>query len=463
MDTVATLRNQVAQRSVSSVELTQRSLDAIARIDPGLHAFVAVCPERALAEARAADRAVARGEVLGPFHGVPVAVKDLLETEGVPTSYGTSALRGHVPDRDAVSVERLRRAGAVLVGKTNTPAFGALGETKNTLGDDCRNPWDRSRTAGGSSGGSAAAVAAGLVPLAMGTDSAGSIACPASFCGVVGLKPTRGRIPCWPAPGDSLLLNHVGPIARTAADAALALAAMEGPDVRDPMSLLAAAVPEPPVPARDADRPLAGLRVSYAPGLGGFAVDAEVEAVVRRAAGLLAELDAGVEEASPAIADPLDLYMRIYTTDFRRTLGGLDPVICGELFPETERELVDRPPLSGEDYAGALNDLWRLEAALDEHFSRFDVLVSPATACVAFPVRRPPAAIGGRAVTEGWTSFMPFQVPWNLTGRPTVSVPCGWASGLPVGMLLVGRVGTDADLLGVAAAFERISPFGEGR
>jgi Asp-tRNA(Asn)/Glu-tRNA(Gln) amidotransferase A subunit family amidase len=456
--TLTELRDDLAAGRVSATAVMRETLEGIEGAGD-LNAFLSVRTEEALAAAAAADRAHAAREPLGPLHGIPVAVKDLQETAGTATSYGVHALRDTVPDADAIIVARLRSAGAIVVGKTNTPAWGALGETKNRMGGDCRNPRDRARTAGGSSGGSAAAVAAGLVPLATGTDSAGSIACPASFCGVVGMKPTRGRVPCWPAADDSLLLNHTGPLAGSVADVALALSVVAGPDARDPLSLRCPAAPPARTPGTD--RPLAGLRVAYSRDLGHFAVDPGVAEAVERAARTLGELGAEVEEAHPAMEDPRDVYLPLYATDFRRSLAAGGEAAVAELFPETLAELDAHPPMSAEAYVGVLHRLWRLEAAVTEFFGRFDLLVTPATGCVAFPLREPPARIGGRDVPAGWQGFMPFQVPWNLTGHPTVTVPCGTSDGLPVGLLVAGPFGDDAGVLHAARAFERSSTGGQ--
>jgi Asp-tRNA(Asn)/Glu-tRNA(Gln) amidotransferase A subunit family amidase len=453
--TLTDLRDELSTRRVSAVEATQRSLEAIDAAGE-LRAFLTVGDEQALAAAAAADRAAARGEPLGPLHGVPFAVKDLQETAGMATSYGVRALRDHVPAADAVIVERLRAAGAILVGKTNTPAFGALGETKNRLGPQCRNPRAPSRSPGGSSGGSAAAVAAGLVPLATGTDSAGSIACPAAFCGIVGLKPTRGRVPCWPAPDDSLLLNHTGPMGGSVADVALALSVVAGPDPRDPQSVRCPAPTAAPAPA--SERPLAGVRIAYSRDLGHFAVDDGVAAAVELAALRLGDLGAVVEEAHPDVEHPLDVYMPLYATDFRRSLAGLDAAVVDELFGETRQELREHPSMSAEQYAGALYRLWRFDAAVTRFFERFDLLITPATGCVAFGLGEPPTRIGGRDVPYGWQGFMAFQVPWNLTGNPSISLPCGTSDGLPVGMLLAGRFGDDAGILRAARAFQDAWP-----
>jgi Asp-tRNA(Asn)/Glu-tRNA(Gln) amidotransferase A subunit family amidase len=453
-ETLALLRD----RETSAAEVTSEALAAIDRHNPSLSAFVSVDHERAQAAADRADGLVAGGGLPGPLHGLPVAIKDVQEATGMPTTFGARLHRHNLAHRDSIIVERLRAAGAIVVGKTNTPALGALGETKNQLGPDCCNPGDARLTAGGSSGGSAAAVAAGLVPLATGTDSAGSLSCPASFCGVVGMKPSRGMIPQWPGAGDSLLLTDTGPLTRSVADAALMLATVAGPDRRDPISR--AGSPPDFVAALEIDSstPLEGARIGLSIDLQAFPVDREVAAAVTDAAISFEMLGARVEPVSPPFEALLEIYMPIYITDLRRYLERF-PELEEELFPETLLELQEHPPLGAEDYAGVLNRLWHLRAEAAALFEDFELLLTPATACPAFPLRQPPERIADSAVKPGWQSFMPFQVPWNLTGSPSISVPCASVAGdgRPIGLLLAAAVGDDSGVLRAAAAFEQAS------
>jgi Asp-tRNA(Asn)/Glu-tRNA(Gln) amidotransferase A subunit family amidase len=446
--TASDLVGDIRAGRLSSAEVTEVTLRAIDESNSQLHAFLAVGYEQALERAAEADAAHATGRSWGALHGLPVAVKDLHETRDLPTSFGAVALREHRPEHDAIIVERLRRAGAIIVAKTNTPAFGALGETKNRLGDDCRNPHRLELTPGGSSGGSAAAVAKGVVALATGSDSAGSIACPAAFCGIVGMKPTRGVVPHWPAVDDSLLLNHSGPLATCVADVRLMLETVAGPDPRDPMA--AWAPPLAPAGAGARRR----LRIAYTPDFGYFPVDDELRDAVEGSLDTLRAL-AEVERAEPEVANPLDVYMPIYVADFHQWSRTADPRLLDELFAETVAELQEHTPRTDADHARALSRVWRFVAELDRFFERFDFLVSPATATAAFPVREPPDRIGGRTVRPGWQSFMPFQVPWNLGGHPTMCVPAGQTpDGRPVGLLIAARRGRDRALLELAEQFE---------
>ena len=443
--TAVGLAAAIAARDLSAREAVERSLDAIER-ESSLSAFLATDAARARADADAIDRALSRGEACGPLAGVPVGVKDLTETAGLTTTYGSRAYAANVPAADAVLVARLRAAGAIVVGKTNTPAFGMLGETKNRLGPDCLNPRDRSRTPGGSSGGSAAAVAAGLVPLATGTDSAGSIAVPASFCGVVGLKASVGRIPTVPPPDDSLLWLSNGVFGTTVADCVLAFEVMAGHDSGDPVAR------RDRPPALDG-RSAAGLAIAFSPDLGFFPVDDDVRAVCSASAHRLERLGARVDDDHPRTENPFAVYAPLFLADVRRSV--LPVLEEGELFEESVIEVAGIPPMSAEEYVGALARLWAFRADQAAFFERYDALVCPAAATTAFPLREPPTVIGGRVVEPGWMSFMPMPTAFNLCGNPTVTLPVGTtAGGLPIGLLIAAAPGREDTCIRIAAALE---------
>ena len=451
---------------ISSVEATRTCLDRIERHNLELNAFLTVCAERALQDAARADAEVRAGETGRALLGVPIAVKDLNETAGIRTTFGLAAHAEHVPEADCVMVERLRAAGAVIVGKTNTPALGMLGESKNRLGPDSVNPFDPGRGSGGSSGGSAAAVAAGLVPWATGSDSAGSITQPAAFCGVYGTKPSHGRIPTWPNSGDSLLFADNGPLSDTVADAALMLAVTAGHDPRDPISLRGAppdfegAAAAGTRDARGADRPLAGMRVAWSPDLCHFPVDAEVRNIAEAAARSFEELGAAVVEVTPTIENPFDVYMPIYISDLMYGLGDQLEGIKEELFEESLREFDEYRLPSAESLVGYRNRLLHFRSAMADVFEDCDLMLTPGASTVSFPIGNPPSRIGGREVVAGWMTFMPFQITWNMTGQPTAALPCGLsAEGLPVGLLAAARRGREDTLLRVSAAYEVARPW----
>ena len=451
---------------ISSVEATRACLDRIERHNPMLNAFLTVCPERALEDAARADAAVKAGETGRALLGVPIAVKDLHETAGIRTTFGLAAHAEHVPEADCVMVERLRAAGAVIVGKTNTPALGMLGESKNRLGPDSVNPFDPGRTSGGSSGGSAAAVAAGLVPWATGSDSAGSITQPAAFCGVYGTKPSHGRVPTWPNSDDSLLFADNGPLSDTVADAALMLAVTAGHDSRDPISLRATPpdfVGAAAAGARDArggDRPLAGMRVAWSPDLGHFPIDSAVRDIAEEAAKGFEELGATLVEVTPKIENPFDVYMPIYISDLNCVPGDELEAIKKELFEESLREFEEYRLPSAESLVGYRNRLLHFRSAMADVFEDCDLMLTPGTAAVSFPIGNPPSRIGDQELEAGWMTFMPFQITWNMTGQPTAALPCGLdAEGLPVGLLAAARRGCEDALLRVSAVHEVARPW----
>ncbi len=447
----------IGKRQVSPVELVAAALHRIEELNPELNAFLAVDADQAMAAARDAERAMTTGAALGQLHGLPVAVKDLEATRGLATSYGALAFRDDVPDSDSAVVARLRRAGAIIVGKTNTPLFGLLGEVRNRLGDDARNPWDTTRTTGGSSGGSAAAVAAGITALATGTDSAGSINCPAGMCGVYGIKPTHGRVPMVPDSGDALLFNDAGPLTRTVADAALMLSVLAGHDPRDPVSLRA--TPADYRVAADSRLP-SGIRVAWSRDLGHFAVDPEVADIAERAARRFAEFCTEPVLATPAVPNPWEIYSPLYLTDARVALEEFLRDHPDELFDESTAELASLPPLSAEEYVRTYHRLLRFRATMAEFFDTYQLLLTPTTAVAAFPCGEPPHVIDGREVMVGWRGFMPFQITWNMTGQPVASVPAGLTrDGLPVGLQIIGPLGREDLVLAASAAFEQAHPW----
>ncbi|HEX6229300.1 MAG TPA: amidase [Solirubrobacterales bacterium] len=455
-ETVTRLSAMIEAKEASPVEVLEAHLKRVAELDPTLNAFLTVDRDGAREAARAAEKAVIDDRRLGPLHGVPVGVKDLEDTAGLRTTYGSSAYDDNVPAADSILVERLRASGAVIVGKTNTPAFGLLGETRNKLGDDARNPWDTTRTTGGSSGGSAAAVATGMVAFGTGTDSAGSITCPASMCGVFGIKPSHGRVPMHPDAGDSLTFNDGGPLTRNVEDAALILSVLAGPDSRDPVSLRE----DPPDFGSALTEEPTGLRIAYSPDLGHFAVDPEVREVTRAAAEVFAQLGDEVEEVTPEVANPWESYSPIYLADAR---AGLEEFLAAhedDLFPETIEELAGSERITGAEVARAWHELHVFRRVMADFFDTYDLLLTPATAVTAFPVGEPPEEIGSERVKRGWMGFMPFSIPWNMTGQPTASVPCGTDSeGIPVGLMMIARLGAESTLLRAAHSFERARPW----
>lgn len=446
MLTASELLAAYRSRERSPVEVAREALERIERDD--CNAFCLVDGERALEEARASEARWAAGEPAGALDGVPVAIKDLLLTRGWPTLRGSRHIDPAGPwVQDAPVVAALRRSGAVLPGKTTTPELGWKGVTDSPLTGVTRNPWDRERTPGGSSGGSAAALAAGLVPLALGTDGGGSIRIPCGFTGLVGLKPTYGRVPAWPASPFGAVA-HLGPMARTVTDTALLLDVLCERDARDWVQL--------PPPRRGfldgLEDGVAGLRIAFSPELGHASVDPEVAAVVMRAVVAFAALGAQVEHAEPGFEDPYGTFEVLWTSGAARAvadIGGADD-------PGLLESVAAGSEYAATDYLAALQQRDRLAVKMSRFHEQWDLLLTPTLPLPAFTT--------GREAPEDWDeqrwpSWTPFSYPFNLTQQPAATVPCGFTSaGLPIGLQIVGPRYGDALVLRAARAYEAANP-----
>jgi len=420
----------VREREVSAAEVIAGALGRIEERDPELNAFTEVRAESALAEAEAADRALARGAEIGPLHGVPVAVKDVIWLEGWRATNGSLALRDFTAPEDALAVARLRAAGAIVVGKTNNPEFCLRGFTDNPVFGPTRNPWDRSRTSGGSSGGSGAAVAAGMIPLALGSDGGGSIRIPSSFCGVAGLKPSLGATPSWPGFRGWESLTVVGPIASSARDLALAF------------DVLAARPREPP-------RPPGSSRAAFTADQGFAAVEPTVREAFRRAIAALEDAGWRLEEAAPTREDPEPTWNAIALCEGYAALRDmLDDEITAD-----SRELIQAGAgISAVEYLDASYERARYARAWDAHLDSYDVLLSPTMPLTAFPIgMTAPTEIDGVPLDPRFDAWCGLCLAANLTRQPAVSLPCGLdGDGMPIGLQLTGRRDGDAALLKTA-------------
>ncbi|MBW1598677.1 amidase [Streptomyces sp. JJ38] len=445
--TAAQLVAGYAAGDFSPVEATRAALERAEAVDPRVNAFVRIYGDTALEAARASAERWRRGAPAGLVDGVPVTVKDILLQRGAPTYKGSWTISDAGPwEEDAPSVARLREHGAVFLGKTTTPEFAWKGVTDSPRHGSTGNPYAPDRTAGGSSGGAAAAVALGAGPLALGTDGGGSVRIPASFSGTFALKPTYGRVPLYPASAFGTLA-HVGPLTRDAADAALLLDVIGGADPRD-WSALA------PYPGNFRDQlagGVAGLRIAYSPDFGGrVAVEPQVAAAVRRAVERLAELGARVEEADPGFEDPVEAFHVLWFSGAARVTQGLDEEQRARLDPGLREVIEQGARSSALDYLAAVDVRMALGARLGAFHQRYDLLVTPTMPDTAF--ERGVEVPKGSPHTR-WTGWTPFSYPFNLTQQPAASLPCGLDdAGLPIGVQLVAARHADALVLRAAHA-----------
>ena len=439
-------------RELSPLEVACSVLDRIDRCNPVLNCFCHMDRATTLDMAKASETRWKRGEPQGRLDGVPVSIKDLLPLRGWPTTMGSLAVDEDGPwDDDDPAVARLREQGAVFLGKTNTPEFGNSGVTNSPRNGLTVNPWDISRTTGGSSGGSVAAVAAGLGPISIGTDAAGSIRTPSSFCGLVGLKTTFGRVPQY-RDADWGGLSVSGPIARTAADAALAMSVITGPDDRDWNSL----PPEDRDYVAELEAGVKGLRVAYSPDLGFMPVDSEVAGIVARAAARLAELGAEVEEASPELGDPVPLFDILWTPNFVRLASRMTPEQRESLDVETKEAIERGKEIGLLDYMEAQNRRAELAREMRRFHQSYDLLVTP-TAIVP-PFRTGHLTPPDWDTSRSWLWELPVFC-FNFTRQPAITVPCGITeSGLPVGLQIVAPIYQDSRALQAAHAFQTAYP-----
>jgi amidase len=458
--TATELARRIRRKELSACEVMAAHLAQIERVNPQVNAIVTLLPERGLAGARAADEKLARGAAVGPLHGLPIAHKDLVDTKGIRTTRGSPIFKDHVPTADALIVERLQQAGAITIGKTNTPEFGAGAQTFNAVFGETRNPYDLSKTCGGSSGGAAVALACGMLPIADGSDTGGSLRNPASFCNIVGFRTAPGRVPVYPRNLGWYPISVQGPMARTVQDVALLLSVMAGPDPRSPI-----AIAEPgskfSVPL---GRDFQGVRLAWSLDLGGLPVDPRVTRALEAQRQVFAALGCIVEDSTPDFRDADEVFKVWRAWNFALTYGDLlktqRHLLKDTVIWNTEAGL----QLTGPQLGQAERQRTDLYHRLRVFMHQYEFLICPVT-------QVPPFDIQTRYVTEINGMPMETYIDWlkscyyiTVTGHPAISVPCGFTpEGLPVGVQIVGRHQDELGVLQLAQAFEQATQFWKQR
>ena len=458
------LARLIRVRELSAQEVTAACLEQTELTNPHVNAIVTLVPERAMRDARAADEilaeALAYGEDVAPLHGLPVAHKDLAPTRGIRTTFGSLIYEDFIPDEDALVVERLRRSGTITVGKTNTPEFGAGSQTFNEVFGETLNPYDTTRTCGGSSGGAAVALACGMVPIADGSDMGGSLRNPASFCNVVGFRPSLGRVPSWPSQAGWFQLSTEGPMARTAQDAALMLDAISGPDPRSPLAIPEAGEDFP----RSLERDFSGARVAWSRDLGGLPVDPRVTTVLDGQRRVFDDIGCLVEDDEPDFTNADEVFKTLRAWHFELNYGDLLEEHSGRIKETLVWNIEQGARLSGPEVGRAERGRTELYHRVRNFMQDYEFLIAPVSQVPPFDVKQ-------RYVKEINGIEMGTYIDWmkscyyvTVTGLPAISVPCGFTpEGLPVGVQIVGRHRDDLGVLQLAHAFEQATGFGKRR
>ncbi len=455
------LAEGIRSRTISAREVMQAHLDQISRVNPKVNAIVTrISDDDALALADAADRAVANGEPLGPLHGLPIAHKDLVPTKGIRTTFGSPIHKDFVPDQDALIVERLKQAGALTIGKTNTPEFGAGSQTFNPVFGATLNPYDTTKTCGGSSGGAAVSLACGMLPIADGSDTGGSLRNPANFNNIVGFRVSPGRVPAWPTRLLWWTLSTQGPMARNVRDVALMLSAIAGPDPRSPLSI------EQPgeLFRQPLERNFSGVRIAWSPDLGGLPVDPRVTNVLESQRHVFSDIGCEVEAVTPDLTDADEIFLVLRAFNFALAYGDLLKTHRDQIKDTIIWNTEEGMKLTGPQVAEAMAKQTDLYQRLREFLNTYEYLICPVNQVPPFDVNQPyPTEINGVKM-ENYISWMRSAYYISSTGLPAISVPCGFTpEGLPVGVQIVGRHHNDFGVLQLAYAFEQATKVGQRR
>jgi len=458
--TATELARRIRAKDLSAKEVMEAHLAQIERVNPKVNAIVTLLPEKALEQASAADENLVRGKYAGPLHGLPIAHKDLVPTRGIRTTSGSLAFRDFVPQVDGLIVERLKQAGAITIGKTNTPEFGAGSQTFNEVFGETLNPYDTSKTCGGSSGGAAVALACGMLPIADGSDMGGSLRNPASFCNVVGFRPSPGRVPVWPDFLGWFPLTVEGPMARTVQDTALMLSTIAGPDPRSPI-----AITQPgSLFSRPLERDFKGVRVAWSRDLGGLPVDSLITATIEGQRHVFDLLGCAVEDGEPDFRDADEAFKVWRAWRFELAFVELLETYRDQLKDTVIWNIEEGMKLTGPQIGRAERKRTEIYHRMRKFMETYEFLILPVS-------QVPPFDMNQRYVTEiNWVK-MDTYIDWmkscyyiTVTGLPSISVPCGFTpDGLPVGVQIVGRHQDDLGVLQLAYAFEQATGFWKQR
>ncbi len=458
--TAAELARRIRTKELSCAEVMEAHLAQIVRVNPPVNAIITLQPEQAMRQARAADEALARGAQAGPLHGLPIAHKDLFPTKGIRTTFGSPIFKDFVPDQDALIVERLRRAGAITIGKTNTPEFGAGSQTYNPVFGATLNPYDLTKTCGGSSGGAAVALACGMLPIADGSDMGGSLRNPANYCNVVGLRPSPGRVPSWPAEVGWFPLTVDGPMARTVQDTALMLSALAGPDARSPI-----AIAEPGLRfAQPLERDFTGVRIAWSRDLGGLPVDPRVTAALDAQRHVFEALGCAVADEEPDWSGADEAFKAWRAWHFELMRGVLLDTHRDQLKDTVIWNIEAGKQITGPELGEAERKRTRLYHRVRSFMEQYEFLALPVSQVPPFDVKQPYISEINGVPMETYIDWMRSCYYISVTGLSAISVPCGFTpEGLPVGVQIVGRHQDDWGVLQLAYAFEQATGFWKRR
>jgi amidase len=454
--TATEMARRIRAKELSAIEVMEAHLEQIERVNPKVNAIVTFLPEQALEQARAADKALTQGEEVGPLHGLPIAHKDLVLTKGVRTTFGSLAFKDFIPQEDDLIVERLKKAGAITIGKTNTPEFGAGAQTYNAVFGETLNPYDTARTCGGSSGGAAVALACGMIPIADGSDMGGSLRFPASFCNVVGLRPSPGRVPTWPGFVGWFTMPVKGPMARTVQDATLMLSAIAGPDPRSPI-----AISEPgSLFSQSLERKFKGVRVAWSRDLGGLPVDPQVTGVIEAQRQVFENLGCRIDNCEPDFKYADEIFKVWRAWYFELVLSELLETQRDKLKDSVIWNIEEGLKLSGPQIGQAERRRTELYQRVRKFMETYAFLILPVSQVPPFDVKqRYIEEINGEKL-ETYIDWMKSCYYISTIGFPAISIPCGFTKdGLPVGIQIVGRHQDDLGVLQLAYAFEQTVGF----